>query len=79
MTQPMSGLRDKNQEQVIENAIKSGKRITIFLKNGVPMKGIVMAHDPYTIFMQTDKNQTLIYKHSITSVYPVKAWGPPRH
>jgi len=74
----MGGVLDRNQEQIIENAIRDEKRVTIFLKNGVPMRGRVLGHDAYTIFMQTDKNQALIYKHSITSMYPIRIWPKPR-
>ena len=67
---------DRNQELVIEAAIEKGKKLTVFLKNGVPMKGVVLAHDPYTIFMQTEKNQALIFKHSITSMFPARLPRP---
>lgn len=70
------GRLDRNQDQVIEHAITGDRRLTVFLKNGVPMRGKIIAHDSYTIFMETDKAQALIYKHSVTSLRPAKLKGP---
>ena len=65
--------QDKNQELLIENAVKGGKRVVVFLKSGVPLKGRILDHDSYTIFMETEKKrQALIYKHSVTSIFPVR-------
>jgi len=61
-----------NQDELLENAIRKSRSITIFLKNGVPLRGRVLAHDPYTVLMETERNQTLIYKHSITSIFPAR-------
>ncbi|MBI3394239.1 MAG: RNA chaperone Hfq [Spirochaetia bacterium] len=58
------------QDQILDFAIQQSKNMSIFLKSGVPIKGRVMAHDAYTILMKTEHNHTLIYKHSISSLFP---------
>ncbi len=72
----MAGRLDRNQDQVIENAMEGDRRLTVFLKNGVPMRGKILAHDSYTIFMETEKAQALVYKHSVTSLRPARLKGP---
>lgn len=62
------GGRPQNQDTVIDQAIEKSKGVTVFLRNGVHLSGKVIAHDPYTILMETDKNRTLVYKHTVTSI-----------
>ena len=54
------------------------KSTTVFLRNGVSLKGHVRAHDNFTVFMETEKGQILIYKHAITTVFPGKQKGRPK-
>lgn len=68
---------DRNQELVIEAAIQAQRKLTVFLKNGVPMRGKILAHDAYTILMETEKNQALIFKHSVTSLFPARTRPAP--
>ena len=72
----MGGRLDRNQDQVIEGAMEGDRRLTVFLKNGVPLRGKILAHDSYTIFMETEKAQALVYKHSVTSLRPARLKGP---
>lgn len=58
------------QDQILDHAIAQARILSIFLKSGVPMKGKVIAHDSYTILMKTETSQALIYKHSISSLFP---------
>ncbi len=61
-----------NQDQIINQAIKKGRMLTVYLKNGVHIKGRVLAHDSYTILMDNEKHKSLVYKHSITSIFPAR-------
>jgi RNA chaperone Hfq len=61
-------LKGQNQELLIDDLQKRSRKVTVFLKNGVHVQGIILAHDPYTILMETDKNRVLIYKHTVTSI-----------
>ncbi len=65
-----------NQDKIIEDAIERSRPITIFLKSGVSLKGKVLSHDSYTIFLEADEKQTLVYKHFITSIYPARMNRP---
>ncbi|MCB1307960.1 MAG: RNA chaperone Hfq [Leptospiraceae bacterium] len=60
------------QDRILETATKRNRPITVYLKNGVHIKGRVLAHDMFTILLETDKNKTLVYKHSATSIFPAR-------
>lgn len=63
----------KNLQDVFLNAAKKEKiGITIYLMNGVPIKGKVLSFDNFTILIEVDKKQNLIYKHAISTILPFK-------
>lgn len=60
------------QDVYINNARKEKVDITVFLMNGVPIKGKILSFDNFTILMEVDKKQNLIYKHAVSTIVPVK-------
>jgi len=58
------------QDKIIDEAISEGKILTFYLKSGVSVKGTVISHDAYTVYMKQNKDYILVYKHFITSVFP---------
>ncbi len=61
------------QDIFLNSARKNRIEITIFLINGVPVKGKVLSFDNFTILIEVDKRQNLIYKHAISTMVPGKA------
>ena len=63
----------KNLQDIFLNAAKKEKApITVYLVNGVPIKGKVLSYDNFTILIEVDKKQNLIYKHAISTIIPLK-------
>ena len=63
----------KNLQDTFLNAARKDKvEITIYLMNGVPIKGKVISFDSFTILVDVDKKQNLIYKHAISTIMPSK-------
>ncbi|MFW5751930.1 MAG: RNA chaperone Hfq [bacterium] len=63
----------KNLQDSFLNAVRKEKiEITIYLMNGVPIKGRVVSFDNFTILIEVDKKQNLIYKHAVSTLMPVK-------
>jgi len=60
------------QDIFLNNARKEKTEMTIFLMNGVPIKGKVLSFDTFTILLDVDKKQNLIYKHAVSTVMPIK-------
>ncbi|HOQ12413.1 MAG TPA: RNA chaperone Hfq [Spirochaetota bacterium] len=60
------------QDVFLNSARKNKTEITVFLVNGVPIKGRVVSFDNFTILLEVDKKQYLIYKHAISTMVPSK-------
>ena len=46
--------------------------VTLFLMNGFQMRGIVRGFDSFTVVLETDGKQQLIYKHAISTLVPAR-------
>lgn len=67
------GEQVNNLQDIFLNSTRKNKtEITVFLVNGVPIKGRVLSFDNFTILMEVDKKQNLIYKHAISTMVPSK-------
>jgi host factor-I protein len=60
------------QDHFLNISRKEKIEITIYLMNGVPIKGRVLSFDNFTILIEVDKKQNLIYKHAISTIMPIK-------
>ncbi|MDY6934228.1 MAG: RNA chaperone Hfq [Spirochaetota bacterium] len=62
-----------NLQDTFLNAVRKEKiEITVFLMNGVPIKGKVLSFDNFTILLEVDKKQNMIYKHAVSTIVPLK-------
>jgi host factor-I protein len=62
-----------NLQDVFLNQVrKEHITITIFLVNGFQLKGMVRGFDNYTIVLDNDGKQQLVYKHAISTIVPLK-------
>jgi host factor-I protein len=60
------------QDVFLNRARKDNIGITIFLVNGYQIKGVVKGFDNYTIVLENEEKQQLIYKHAISTIIPMK-------
>ncbi|MBU5314299.1 RNA chaperone Hfq [Tissierella carlieri] len=60
------------QDVFLNKARRDGIGITIFLVNGYQIKGQVKGFDNYTIILESEEKQQLIYKHAISTIIPMK-------
>ena len=58
------------QDLFLLSARRSRVSVTIFLVNGFQMRGIVRGFDSFTVVLETDGKQQLIYKHAISTLVP---------
>lgn len=58
------------QDMFINVARKEKIDVTIYLTNGVPLSGKVLSFDNFTILLEIDKKQNLIYKHAVSTIVP---------
>ena len=60
------------QDTFLNNLRKNNTFITVFLLNGFQLKGIVKSYDNFTVLLEVDGKQHLIYKHAISTFSPSK-------
>lgn len=60
------------QDQFLNQLRKDGAYVTVFLLNGFQLRGQVKAFDNFTVLLETEGKQQLIYKHAISTFVPQK-------
>ncbi|KXZ39844.1 RNA-binding protein Hfq [Alkalithermobacter thermoalcaliphilus JW-YL-7 = DSM 7308] len=58
------------QDLFLNQSRKEKISITIFLVNGVQLKGTVKGFDNYIILLENEGKQQMIYKHAISTIIP---------
>ena len=61
------------QDLFLNRARRDSIQITVFLVNGYQIKGLVKGFDNYTIVLDSEGKQQLIYKHAISTIVPLKS------
>ncbi|MBG0970649.1 RNA chaperone Hfq [Bacillus sp. SRB3LM] len=56
------------QEQVLQEAVQRKKNMTMILVNGFHIKGTITGYDLYSILLEVDGKQQLVYKHAISTI-----------
>ena len=55
------------------NQVRKGKiPITLFLINGFKIKGTVKSFDNFTLLLEVNGEQQMIYKHAVSTLIPSK-------
>ena len=61
------------QDLFLNNARKERVPVTIYLMNGVQVKGYVKGFDSYIVLLEGEnRQQNLIYKHAVSTIVPGK-------
>lgn len=60
------------QDFYLNQLRKEYVQVTVFLTNGFQLRGMIKAFDNFTILLETDGKQQLIYKHAISTFVPAK-------
>ena len=58
------------QDQILNMLRRDRQLITVFLMNGFQMKGVITGFDDFTVILETDDKQQMIYKHAISTLIP---------
>jgi host factor-I protein len=62
-----------NLQDVFLNQVrKEHIAVTIYLTNGFQLKGMVKGFDNFTVVLDTEGKQQLVYKHAISTISPMK-------
>lgn len=67
-------MQKKNNLQDLFLNYSRGEKIPLvmFLTNGFQLRGVVQGFDAFTVVLDTDGKQQLIYKHAISTMVPAR-------
>ncbi len=60
------------QDVFLNQARKDRIPITCILTNGFQFKGIIKGFDSYSVIIDSDGKQQLVFKHAISTIVPAK-------
>ena len=58
------------QDLFLNQARRDRSQITMFLMNGFQLRGVIRGFDGFTVILDSEGKQQLIYKHAISTVVP---------
>lgn len=69
----MSRTQPNIQDLFLNQLRRENVGVTIYLVNGVQLRGTIRGFDPFTILLEAPGRPTqMVYKHAVTSVVPLK-------
>jgi host factor-I protein len=67
------------QDSFLNTARKDKSVITIYLLSGVKLTGRIRSFDKYSVVLETNNQEQLIFKHAISTVVMSRTSHPERH
>ncbi len=62
--------RSTLQDTFLNEARRERMPLTVFLTNGFQQRGSIVAFDGFTVLLQFEGRQYLVYKHAISTIIP---------
>ena len=63
-----------NLQDLFLNTVRKEKMpITVFLLSGFQIRGIVTGFDSYTIVLDCEGKQEIVYKHAVSTIIPLSS------
>ncbi|SKA86656.1 RNA-binding protein Hfq [Caloramator quimbayensis] len=59
------------QDVFLNQARKNKIGVTIHLVNGFQLKGLVKGFDSFTVILENEGKQIMVYKHAISTITPL--------
>ncbi len=60
------------QDNILNQLRKENMQSTIFLVNGYQIKGQIRSFDNFTILLDVEGKQQLVYKHAVSTIIPFR-------
>jgi len=60
------------QDSFLNQVRKDANPVTMYLVNGVQLRGTVRGFDSFTIVLESEGKQLLIYKHAVSTITPAR-------
>lgn len=66
----MTGKQTPLQDIFLNQARKEKIPVTVFLTNGFQIRGLVRGFDNFTVILDVEGKQELVYKHALSTIIP---------
>ena len=60
------------QDSFVNLVRKENMAVVIYLVNGFQLRGMVKGFDNFTVILEQEGKQQLVYKHAISTIMPLK-------
>lgn len=60
------------QDTFLNQARKENMLTTVFLINGYQIKGVIRSFDSFTVLLEVEGKQQLVYKHAVSTIIPLR-------
>ncbi|MDP5273972.1 RNA chaperone Hfq [Chengkuizengella axinellae] len=60
------------QDTFLNQLRKESISVTVYLTNGFQLRGLIKAFDNFTIVLESEGRQQMVYKHAISTFTPQK-------
>ncbi len=67
------------QDHYLNQLRKENMLVTVYLTNGFQIRGIIRAFDNFTIIIDSEGKQQMVYKHAISTFTPQKSVSLMNH
>ncbi len=61
------------QDTFLNQIRKENIPVTVYLTNGFQLRGLIKAFDNFTIVLDSEGKQQMVYKHAISTFSPARA------
>lgn len=68
----MSKVQVNLQDSFLNQLRKDNVPVTIYLVNGFQIKGFIRGFDNFTVVLDNDGKQMMVYKHALSTITPVR-------
>ena len=65
-------MKDSLQTAIIDEIIENKVPVTVFLTNGVQLRGTIINHDDTVIVLEEEHRCKIIYKHTLSTIVPFR-------
>ena len=60
------------QDDLLDELVSEKIPVTVFLVNGVQIKGLILDHDDAIAVLEVERRQQIVYKHAISTIIPTR-------
>lgn len=60
------------QDTFLNQVRKENLPVTIYLVNGFQLKGLIKGFDNFTVLIEFENRQQMVYKHAISTIMPIR-------